>query len=39
VIEGSDCSLEICGKRSIERVPFWSAEDVFGVTLIDQSGN
>ena len=35
VIEGSDYSLQICGKRSIERVPFWSTEDIFGVTLVD----
>ena len=35
VIEGSDYSLKICGKRSIERVPFWSTEDIFGVTLVD----
>ena len=39
VIVGSDYSLQICGKRSIERVPFWTAEDVFGVTLIEMSGN
>jgi hypothetical protein len=35
VIEGSDYSLQICGKRSIERVPFWSTEDIFGVTLVE----
>lgn len=35
VIEGSDYSLQICGKRSIERVPFWSIEDIFGVTLVE----
>jgi chemotaxis protein CheX len=35
VIEGSDYSLRICGKRLIERVPFWSTEDIFGVTLVD----
>ena len=35
VIEGSDYSLQICGKRSIERVPFWSTADVFGVTLVE----
>jgi len=38
VIEGSDYSLQICGNRSIERVPFWSAEDVFGVTLVENLG-
>ena len=37
VIEGSDYSLKICGKRSIERVLFWSIEDIFGVTLVDMS--
>jgi len=37
VIEGSDYSLQICGKRSIERVLFWSIEDIFGVTLVDMS--
>ena len=35
VIEGSDYSFQICGKRSIERVPFWSTQDVFGVTLVE----
>ena len=35
VIEGSDYSLQICGNRSIERVPFWSTEDIFGVTLVE----
>jgi CheY-specific phosphatase CheX len=38
VIEGSDYSLQICGNRSIERVPFWSAEDIFGVTLVEILG-
>jgi chemotaxis protein CheX len=35
VIEGSDYSLRICGKRSVERAPFWGAEDIFGVTLVE----
>ena len=35
VIEGSDYSIRICGNRSIERVPFWTVEDVFGVTLVE----
>jgi CheY-specific phosphatase CheX len=35
VIEGSDYSLQICGNRSVERVPFWSSEGIFGVTLIE----
>jgi chemotaxis protein CheX len=35
VIEGSDYTLQICGNRSIERVPFWSMEDIFGVTLVE----
>jgi CheY-specific phosphatase CheX len=35
VIEGSDYSIQICGNRSIERVPFWSMDDVFGVTLVE----
>ena len=38
VIEGSDYSLQICGNRSIERVPFWSVEDIFGVTLVEILG-
>lgn len=42
VIEGSDYSLRICGKGSIERIPFWSVDDIFGVTLValpDVPGN
>jgi hypothetical protein len=35
VIEGSDYSLQMCGNRLIERMPFWSMEDVFGVTLVE----
>jgi CheY-specific phosphatase CheX len=34
VIEGSDYALKICGNRWVERVPFWSMGDVFGVTLV-----
>ena len=37
VIAGSDYSIQICGRFSIERVPFWCAEDIFGVTLVDMS--
>jgi len=35
VIEGSDYTLQLCGKRTIERVPFWANDDIFGVTLVD----
>jgi CheY-specific phosphatase CheX len=35
VIEGSDYSLQICGKRLVERVPFWSSEDIIGVTMVE----
>ena len=38
VIEGSDYSLQICGKGAIARVPFWSVENVFGVTLVELAG-
>ena len=38
VIEGSDYSLQICGRRAIERVPFTSAQGIFGVTLVETSG-
>jgi chemotaxis protein CheX len=35
VIEGSDYSLQICGRHLIERVPFWTSADVIGVSLIE----
>jgi chemotaxis protein CheX len=35
VIEGSDYSLQICGKHVVERVPFWSSSDIIGVTLVE----
>jgi chemotaxis protein CheX len=35
VIEGSDYSLRVCGKRLVERVPFWTAEDIFAVTMVE----
>ncbi|MGP8245434.1 MAG: chemotaxis protein CheX [Bryobacteraceae bacterium] len=38
VIEGSGYSLQICGNRSIERVPFWTIGDIFGVTLVEMLG-
>jgi len=38
VIEGSDYSLDICGKRAMERVPFWSDLGIFGVTLVETAG-
>jgi CheY-specific phosphatase CheX len=35
VIEGSDYSLQICGHLSIERVPFWCVDDIFGVSFVE----
>jgi len=35
LIEGSDYSLRMCGKRTIEPMSFRSTEDVFGVTLVE----
>lgn len=35
LIEGSDYSLQICGKRTIDRMQFSCAEGVIGVTLVE----
>ena len=35
VIQGNDYSLTMCGKLAVERVPFWSIEDIFGITLVE----
>jgi chemotaxis protein CheX len=38
VIEGADYSLQMCGKKSLERVPFACAQETFGVTLVETFG-
>ena len=37
VVEGSDYSLKICGRRAVERVAFWSSEGIFGITMVETS--
>jgi len=35
VVEGSDYVLQMCGKRTVERIPFWSRDGIFAVTLVE----
>jgi chemotaxis protein CheX len=35
VIDGSDYSLQICGNRRVEQMPFWSVDDILGVTFVE----
>lgn len=35
VVEGSDYTLQMCGRRTVERKPFWSREGIFAVTLVE----